>query len=191
MDWKALGTKVADAAPILGTLLGGPQGAIVGSWIAKKFGTDNNPESILETLNKDAEWAFKLKQLEADQELQILTLQQQITLEEIKSHVTSLQAVNQTMQAESMSEDPWQRRWRPFIGFVFGGAFAVVTAWVCYLMYLALFERNHDAMRSIPDLVDTFTMLFAIPGAILGVSAWGRNQLKLKRGTTTYPGDTQ
>jgi len=181
MDWKALGNKVADAAPILGTLLGGPQGAIVGTWIAKKFGTDNNPESILDTLNKDAEWAFKLKQLESEKALEIERLQTQITLEEIKAHVSSLQAVNETMRSESASEDPWQRRWRPFIGFVFGGSFAVVTLWVCYLMYLALFEKNHEAMRQIPDLVDTFTMLFGIPGAILGVSAWGRNRLKIQR----------
>lgn len=184
MDWKAVGERVADASPILGSLLGGPGGALVGGWIAKKFGSDKgDPESVFNVLEKDAEWKFKIAELEVEKALELERMQTQITLAEIQAHVASLQAVNSTMRSESASDDPWQRRWRPFIGFVFGGAFAVVTVWVCYLMYLALFEKNHDAMRSIPDLVDTFTMLFGIPGAILGVSAWGRNQLKIQRET--------
>jgi len=182
MNFKDLATKIADASPILGGLLAGPGGALVGGWIAKKFGTSTtDPASIFSVLEQDAQWQFKIKELEVEKALEIERLQTQITLAEIQAQVSNIQAVNETMRAESSSDDLWQKRWRPFIGFVFGGSFAVVTVWVCYLMYLSLFEGRQDAMRAIPDLVNTFTTLFAIPGAILGVSAWGRNQLKLKR----------
>lgn len=182
MDWNKLSERVADASPILGSLLGGPAGALVGGWIAKKFGTEKgDPASVFDVLQNDAEWQFKIKELEVEKALELERLQTQITLTTIQAQVATLQAVNETMRAEAQSDDLWQRRWRPFIGFVFGGSFAVVTVWVCYLMYLVIFEKNQDAMRAVPDLVNTFTTLFAIPGAILGVSAWGRNQLKVKR----------
>ena len=32
----------------------------------------------------------------------------------------------------------------------------------------------------IPIVIGAFTSLFAIPGAILGIAAWGRNKLKLQ-----------
>ena len=32
----------------------------------------------------------------------------------------------------------------------------------------------------IPIVIGPFTSLFAIPGAILGIAAWGRNKLKLQ-----------
>lgn len=182
MDWKALGERVADAAPILGTLLAGPQGSLVGGWIAKKFGTEKgDPSAIFDVMQRDAEWKFKLRELEVERETQILQMQTSLAIEELTAEVESLKAVNETMRAESSSEDPWQRRWRPFIGFVFGGAFGLTVIAVCYIMYLALFGGKPEAVNQIPNLVSTFTTLFAIPGAILGVTAWGRNQLKVKQ----------
>ena len=32
----------------------------------------------------------------------------------------------------------------------------------------------------IPVVIGAFALLFAIPGAILGIAAWGRNKLKLQ-----------
>ena len=33
MDWKALGGKIADVAPMLGTLFGGPLGGVAGGLV--------------------------------------------------------------------------------------------------------------------------------------------------------------
>ena len=42
----------------------------------------------------------------------------------------------------------------------------------------AISGENPDAITMIPQLVSTMTLLFSIPGAILGVSAWHRGQGK-------------
>ena len=182
MDWSSIASKVADAAPILGTLLAGPQGALVGSWIAKKFGTEGaDPSVVLDTLNKDAEWSFKLKQLEADHETEILTLQNNLALADLQAEVDTLKAVNGTMQVEAASEKWWVSGWRPFWGFTSGFTFLVVSVFFCYLMYMGILGKQPEALQAIPNLVTSFTMLFGIPGAILGIASYGRNKLKIEQ----------
>ena len=39
MDWSKVGDVVADAAPLVGTLLGGPAGGAVGGLVAKAGGS--------------------------------------------------------------------------------------------------------------------------------------------------------
>ena len=39
-DWKALGRKVANFAPVLGTALGGPAGGAIGAIVAQTLGTE-------------------------------------------------------------------------------------------------------------------------------------------------------
>lgn len=89
-------------------------------------------------------------------------------------------AVNQTMQTEAKSEHWPQYSWRPFWGFVSGIAFGFVVALCCYLGYKAVVGGEPSALAMVPQLVTAFSTLFAIPGAILGVTAWHRG--KQKRG---------
>lgn len=89
-------------------------------------------------------------------------------------------AVNATMQAEAKSEHWPQYSWRPFWGFVSGIAFLVVVVFCCILGYKAIIKGEADALVMIPQLISSFAALFAIPGAILGVTAWHRG--KQKRG---------
>lgn len=75
---STLAHSVAKAAPLLGSALAGPQGAAVGQLIAAKFGGRWEDASSLHTLiQNDPEAQIKLKQIEADHEveLQRLTLQ--------------------------------------------------------------------------------------------------------------------
>lgn len=90
-----------------------------------------------------------------------------------------METVNKTMQIEATSGDAWQRRWRPFWGFASGAAFVFVSLLVCYLGYEAVISKNVAALTMIPQLVGSFATLFAIPGAILGVSAWHRGKEKV------------
>jgi hypothetical protein len=84
------------------------------------------------------------------------------------------------MQAEASSERWPQYSWRPYWGFISGTAFGFVVVLCCILGYNAVIDKNTEALRMIPELVTAFATLFAIPGAILGVTAWHRG--KAKRG---------
>jgi hypothetical protein len=88
--------------------------------------------------------------------------------------------VNQTMQIESKSEHWPQYSWRPFWGFVSAVAFLAVCVFCCILGYRAVMGSDPTALATIPQLISSFATLFAIPGAILGVTAWHRG--KEKRG---------
>lgn len=77
MDWKDVGHAVADAAPIIGTLLGGPAGAAVGGLVAATLGTKSNPDDVSATIAANPDTLLKIKQMELDQQakLQALAIQ--------------------------------------------------------------------------------------------------------------------
>jgi hypothetical protein len=192
MDWKEVGKTIGSAAPALGTLIGGPAGGAIGALVASALGSEATPAGVSAAVANNPEAFIKLKQLEADHALELQKLA--VTAEQNRlaaataelqattsADTSTLQAVNATMQSESHAEHWMQWAWRPVWGFVSAAAFFVVCGFVCYLMFLGVVGKDHDAMRSIPDLVSTFVELFAVPGAILGISAWGRNKLKLAR----------
>ncbi len=115
-----------------------------------------------------------------------ITDKSRIELAEIATKLEAIEqelpiAVNQTMQAESKSEHWPQYSWRPFWGFLSAIAFGFVTGLCCYLAFEAVLGDRPELLTSIPVLVSSFATLFAIPGAILGVTAWHRGQEKRER----------
>jgi len=95
MNWEKVGKAVADAAPILGGLLGGPAGSAAGVLIASTLGTSPTPEAVLERIQSDPSVLLQIKQLESDErqhirELQIQTLQVELadTQDARKNHAT-------------------------------------------------------------------------------------------------------
>lgn len=57
MDWKQIAAK---AAPVLGTLLGGPAGGAVGGMVANALGVENNDQALASALG-DPEQVANLK----------------------------------------------------------------------------------------------------------------------------------
>lgn len=73
MDWKDLASIVGKAAPILGTLLGGPAGGAVGGLIASALGTGNDPAEVSAALaNPDA--VIKLREIESRRQVELQSL---------------------------------------------------------------------------------------------------------------------
>jgi hypothetical protein len=64
MDWKDIAGTVGKAAPLLGTLLGGPAGAAVGALVASALGTDSDPASVSAAL-RDPATVVRLREIEA------------------------------------------------------------------------------------------------------------------------------
>jgi hypothetical protein len=73
MDWKDLASIVGKAAPIIGTLLGGPAGGAVGALIASALGTGNDPAEVSAALaNPDA--VIKLREIESRRQVELQSL---------------------------------------------------------------------------------------------------------------------
>ena len=82
MTWSELGKKVADFAPLLGSVLG-PAGAGVGALISSEFGTDNTPDAINSFLVGNPESQVKLKEIELTHKTRL----QQIKLETLQAEL--------------------------------------------------------------------------------------------------------
>ena len=74
MDWKDLASTVGKAAPILGTLLGGPAGAAVGSIIASALGTGNDAAEVERAIAADPQALLKLREIEATRTVRLQEL---------------------------------------------------------------------------------------------------------------------
>ena len=64
MDWKEIGQKVADVAPLLGTALGGPAGAALGALVASTLGTGGSPAAVMKKLQEDPQALIRVQELE-------------------------------------------------------------------------------------------------------------------------------
>ncbi|PLX97307.1 MAG: hypothetical protein C0621_00145 [Desulfuromonas sp.] len=104
-------------------------------------------------------------------ELQRVALEREVSLAEIEAR--KLETVNQTMREEGKSEHFMQWAWRPFNGFLYPLAIIFVY------FFLPL------AGKPVPAVPEWIWMGW---GAILGVTTWGRNQLKQSKTGQPPPG---
>ena len=142
--------------PIIGDLIESTVGKIIGGLTDRYL-----PASMSEQEKAD----FKLEA-------------EKLVVTELEANKSIIEAVNQTMQAESKSDNWWTSGWRPYWGFISGTAFLAVCVFICYLMYEAIIGGKPEMMAHIPQVIGAFAALFAIPGAILGVTAWHRGKMQ-------------
>lgn len=80
MDWKGIGKKVFEAAPLIGTVLGGPAGGAVGSvvsMVGSALGLEpdeTTPKAVDALLMSDPDALLKLKQAEMDHKVELQKL---------------------------------------------------------------------------------------------------------------------
>ena len=87
MKWEDIGSLVADAAPIIGGLIGGPAGAGVGSLVANALGTKPDPVAVKQAITNDPEALQKIAEAEMKHKEEL----QQIALEEAKAVLSDKQ----------------------------------------------------------------------------------------------------
>lgn len=170
MKWSDVGEKLREVAgaslPALGTALGGPAGAAIGVMIGKALGTDATPDAVAAALNPDA--MVKLRQIEAD-----------LTKAQIGADVSTVQAVNTTMQAEAKSDHWPTYTWRPAIGFAV--ALNTLAASVIVLAVFIAQIFGVDAHEAIAQMPTTLGALAAMNGTalpILGIASWYRGKMQ-------------
>ena len=89
MNWSDLGRTVADFAPVLGRLLGGPAAAGIGKIIANEFGTKEDPEEVMKAIKSDPDAAVKLKKIELQELQSTADVHKSMLLSEAKSKHTT------------------------------------------------------------------------------------------------------
>lgn len=129
MDWKDVGGKLANLAPGIGTILGGPVGAGVGlgvKLLANVFGLgdDATPEQVEQAIASDPQAALKLRIAEMD--FQVKKRDQDI--EQLKVELGDIQSAR-TRQVESEKATGSRDFNLYFLAWVnVGGFFAVLVA---------------------------------------------------------------
>lgn len=166
-------TGLIGIAPTIAKWLGGDKAEAVAeqvAGIARSVTGQSDTQSAVDAIKADPALALEFQKAWMATEL---ALEQEETKRQ--------QMVNETMRAEAQSEHWPQWSWRPFWGFTSGLAFLFVAVLCCVLGYRAIVEKDSAALTMIPQLVSAFAALFAIPGAILGVTAWKRGQEKIEK----------
>ena len=175
MDWKDIAGVIGNAAPLLGTLIGGPAGAAVGSIVASALGTQATPDAVSQAIATNPDAAVKLRQIEADQSTSLRELAVTAENNRLIAETAAVAAVNATMQTEAKSDHWPTYSWRPFIGFCFG------VAWLGVYLVLPILRGY------LPSIVQPTipSEAWLAVGGILGVASWYRGKMQADPGTKT------
>lgn len=95
MDWKDVGGAVLKAAPMLGSLIGGPAGAAVGvaaKIAAEALGVDSTPDAIAQAIQTDPTAALKLREAELSHAERLQELANAARKQEIDAAISGKQA---------------------------------------------------------------------------------------------------
>ena len=128
MNWSDVKDIVGKAAPLVGSLLGGPAGGAVGSMVAHALGTDDSPDAVVNALKANPDALVKVKQIEADhaeklQELQVTAENNRLTAE-----TQRYKASQKTIQTQAQYGTDYVKNTRPKIArlsFYAGAAYAL------------------------------------------------------------------
>lgn len=71
MNWSDIGNLVGKAAPIVGTLLGGPAGAAVGAMVASALGTSNDADAVSAALTGNPDALVRIQELQTNARVQL------------------------------------------------------------------------------------------------------------------------
>lgn len=130
MNWSDIGSIVGRAAPIVGTLLGGPAGAAVGALVASALNVSNDPEAVNAALAGNPDALVRIQELQVNAGVQLEQLAVQI-------ETTRIQAEGAQYAAEAADRDSARKLAavqphdlvRPTLTFIMlGGSLFVVVA---------------------------------------------------------------
>lgn len=146
--WDNIKNIVGQVAPTLGTVLGGPLGGAAGQMISQALGVENDPKAIEHELTNNPDAIVKIRQLEADKEIEI----RRMAHETARARVEAQGAVYEAQaKADGQSTRPkiaYLMAWMLCIPYVLIGAaltiniykagFEVAGYWEVLLAYLSI-----------------------------------------------------
>lgn len=144
MNWSDLKAVIGGAAPLLGTVIGGPAGAMVGGIVSAALGTANTPDAVSAALLGNPDALVKIRQIESDNQVQL----QQLVVTAEANRLLDVQSARTRQSANPNDRTPQYLAWGVSIGF-----FAVLT--------LVMFAHMEGSVQS---------LLLVMTGALQ--SAW-------------------
>lgn len=179
-DWKTIQADVAKAAPLLGTLIGGPAGPAIGALISSVLGVPNEPDAVQQALTTNPDAAIKLRQIEADHEARLRELSVTAESNRLTAETAAIQAINTTIQAEAKADHWPTYSWRPAIGFAV--AFNTFASSLLVLgVFAAVIAGATQAATAVGQLPLVLGSLAAISGTvlpILGIASYFRGKMQ-------------
>lgn len=165
MQWREIADTVGGMAPLIGSALGGPAGAAVGTLAAKALGVTATPDAVAQALG-DPDAAIKLKRLENDH-------QQTLTRMVLEAESVRLGEVNKTMRAEAASNDAYVRRWRPTFGYLTAMAWVIQCGAIAWSIVTA-----PEQAGVVAQAVTALTPMWGVALAMLGINTTCRSRDK-------------
>jgi len=92
MKWSDIAGLVGKAAPYVGTALGGPGGAALGSMISKVLGVEETPDAVSDAIKNNPDALLTLKKFEFENEQQIRDMAFKTLDSELKDKQNARQA---------------------------------------------------------------------------------------------------
>lgn len=92
--WDSVKNVIGTAAPMIGTLIGGPAGTVVGGMIASVLGVENTPEAIANEIKNNPEALLAITKIESDERIKLKELALQasgLVLSERKAQLEDVQ----------------------------------------------------------------------------------------------------
>lgn len=174
MDWGRIAGVVADAAPLLGGLLGGPAGAAAGGIVAAALGVEAEPDAVARAIQADPEAALRLREIETAHRARLTALAVDAEAHRLTAETARLREVNETARREVASGDAYVRRMRPTAGYVVILTLGVEVLAACAVM---LWRPEHAA--AVAALIGALVTPQSIALSVLGVYVWRRSAEKL------------
>jgi len=180
--WKEVKELAAEYVPdIAASLVPPPGGGLARRLVAGVLGIkDDDPQAMADALRSATPEQRLALVREANRNREALLKEANRHAEAMAGEDTArIGSVNKTMQTEAQAPpDSWAARWRPFWGFVSGGAFGLAVIGLLIIIGRAVWRGQLDIIEAVPGIISALAMLFSIPGAILGVASWHRGQMQ-------------
>lgn len=163
--------------PSLAGLLGGDKAETVAARVVpavQALTGATEPDAAVAALKADPTLLLQAQKLVSDT---LLAMEREET--------ERLRVINQTMQAEANSTDPYVRRWRPHFGYVMSWAWAGQTVAICVAVIGATVAAAlgqpllaEKLLSGVAELVSSLTVQWAVALTVVGVSVAQRGKDK-------------
>lgn len=171
--WNKCKDVIGKVAPALGTVVGGPFGAIAGDLIADSLGIDRDDEQALEKAINDPALAARLLEIQENNKTEIRKLELEAEIAEINADAAKVESINETMRVELAAKSGFRASWRPLFGYISAVSFG---AQMLGLTYVMIFQTA--LLSDVAQGVGMLTTLWAIALAVLGINIRSRTDEK-------------